>query len=457
MMDCRTCEPTLIDLVHSELATDAAREAHAHLATCASCRASFETLVAATKLAAQLPLVEPPPHVATRVMELAEAHARDVAARQRVVAPQPTPWQALLDFVGRLATRPQVAMATIMVLIVAVGFWSLPRLRRQASPPVAGVVVNPEPEGEAAPGTGVEPAERLDLKVDMRARRIRSKDGLPAPAAAPSAIAAAPQPSAPAANEALAARDKNADDPLAALDDVDLGEVGRKELAEKTARRASGGSAVGAGSSRELAQGLSAAGPAKAAASAAQQEAGKLRKGQASTRTNGDALARADEAQLRSREGGAIGALSSASAPEPEAKYATKSKPAARPQPKLDAESGFAQAPPPAGAAPAEARPAAEPTAPATTQATQSLADLLTSARAHAKRSGCLAASPDYQRLVSQAPNSAEAGSALIELAQCRRISGDVAGARSLLERATQIPEVAGRARALLADLPPAK
>src|SRR6185503_10940808 len=169
-------------------------EAHAHLATCASCRASFETLTAATRLAAQLPLVEPPPHVAGRVMELAEAHAREAIARQRVAAPRPTPWQALLDFVGRLATRPQVAMATVMVLIVAVGLWSLPRLRHE--PAVAGgVVVNPEPEGEAAPSPGVEPAERLDLKVDMRAGRIRSKDA-PVAAAAPAepAMAAAPEP-----------------------------------------------------------------------------------------------------------------------------------------------------------------------------------------------------------------------------------------------------------------------
>jgi hypothetical protein len=451
MMDCRTCEPTLIDLVHSELATDAAREAHAHLATCASCRASFETLVAATKLAAQLPMVDPPPHVAPRVMELAEAHARDVAARQRVVAPQPTPWQALLDFVGRLATRPQVAMATIMVLIVAVGFWSLPRLRRQASPPVAGVVVNPEPEGEAAPGTGVEPAERLDLKVDLRARRIRSKDGLPAPTAAPSAVAAAPQPATPAANGVLAERDKKADDPLATLDDVDLGEVGRKELTEKPARRASGGSAVGAGSAREFAQGPSA--PAKAAAPTPLQDAAKLRKGKASTASSSDALARSNQ---NASEGPVLGERSAASSAEPEAKYATKSKPAARPQPKLEAESGFAQSPPPA-AATAEAAPA-EPTAQAASQAAApSPADLLTSARAHAKRSGCLAASPDYQRLVTRYPNSAEAGSALIELAQCRRISGDVAGARSLLNRATEIPEVAGRARALLADLPSGK
>jgi hypothetical protein len=450
MMDCRTCEPTLIDLVHSELATDAAREAHAHLATCASCRASFETLVAATKLAAQLPMVEPPPHVATRAMQLAEAHARDVAARQRAVAPQPTPWQALLDFVGRLATRPQVAMATIMVLIVAVGFWSLPRLRRQASPPVAGVVVNPEPEGEAAPGTGVEPAERLDLKVDMRARRIRSKDGLPAPTAAPSAVAAAPQ---PAADGVLAERDKNVDDPLATLDDVDLGEVGRKELAEKPARRASGGSAVGAGSARELAQGPST--PAKAAAPMPLQDEAKLRKGKESTASNSDAFARANQAAGRVLEGPVLGEGSAASSTEPETKYATKSKPAAPPQAKLDAESGFAQSPPPAASAELAA---AEPSEQAASQAVvPSPADLLTSARAHAKRSGCLAATPDYQRLVTRNPNSAEAGSALIELAQCRRISGDVAGARSLLNRATAIPEVAGRARALLADLPPAK
>lgn len=441
MMDCRTCEPTLIDLVHSELATDAAREAHAHLATCASCRTSFETLVAATRLAAQLPVVEPPPHVAARVMELAEAHARDVAARQRVATPQPTPWQALLDFVGRLATRPQVAMATIMVLIVAVGFWSLPRLRRQASPAVASVVVNPEPEGEAAPGTGVAPADRLDLKVDVRAGRIRSKDGMPVPAAAtPTAVAAVPAPTSPAADQALAERDKNADDPLATLDDLDLGEGANKQdtagsMPAKHARSAPASVAKPAVGDREFAQGPPPA--AAERASAPKEEA----KGAASDSSATERVASADQqAELRARrnEGAALGG---AAEPEPKLERKAAAKPkAAYPQAQTGAGQGFAQgAPMPA---------------PAQQPAAQSPADLLMAARAHAKRGGCLAAMPDYQRLVLKDPSSAEAGSALIELAQCRRNAGDIDVARALLRRATAIPEVAGRARALLATLP---
>jgi hypothetical protein len=440
MMDCRTCEPTLIDLVHSELATDAAREAHAHLATCATCRTSFETLVAATRLAAQLPVVEPPPHVAARVMELAEAHARDVAARQRVAAPQPTPWQALLDFVGRLATRPQVAMATIMVLIVAVGFWSLPRLRHQASPPVAGVVVNPEPEGEAAPGTGVAPADRLDLKVDVRAGRIRSKDGMPVPAAAPTAVAAVPAPTS-VADQALAERHKDADDPLATLDDLDLGEAANKQdtagsMPAKHARAETASVAKPAAGGREFAQGP----PAAAAASAAapKEEAAKVGKGAASDSSATERVASGDQqAQLRARrnEGAALG---EAAEPEPQLERNAAAKPkAAYPPAQTGAGQGFAQAAP---------MPAQQPAA-------QSPADLLTVARAHAKRGGCLAAMPDYQRLVLQDPTSAEAGSALIELAQCRRNAGDIDVARALLRRAAAIPEVAARARALLATL----
>ena len=82
-MDCRTCEPTLIDLVYSELATDAAREAHAHLAQCTSCRTSFERLVSAKRLAADLPLLEPPAGIEDRVLQMAEEHARATIARSR--------------------------------------------------------------------------------------------------------------------------------------------------------------------------------------------------------------------------------------------------------------------------------------------------------------------------------------------------------------------------------------
>jgi hypothetical protein len=424
-MDCRTCEPTLIDLVHSELATDAAREAHAHLATCASCRRSFETLIAATRMAAQMPLVEPPPHVAGRVMELAEAHAREAIARQRLAAPRPTPWQALLDFVGRLATRPQVAMATVMVLIVAVGLWSLPRLQRAPSA-TSGVVVNPEPpEGEAAPA-GVEPAEPLDLKVDMRAGRIRSKDGVPLaqPAAAPALPATEP------AAEQLAKGNRAAEDPFDTLDDVDLGEVAaRQNLADRDKKeRAREGKAKADLSEREFA----AAPPARRADKVADELA------QLGAESGPGGLGRSGQGTgTRARS-----ASTSTSAPAPAS--ATAPAKAAKPKPAAE-PTAVAEGSAVGGAAPAD-------------MAASSLATRLAAARALARENGCAKALPSYQRIVSAAPSSPEAGNALLEMAQCRRNAGDLDAARSLLKKATDVPAVSSRARAqleALEDAPP--
>jgi len=120
--------------------------------------------------------MEPPQAVGARLMQLAEEHANAAAVLRRQQARKPPrPWQSLLEFVGRFAMARQVGMATLMLLIVAVGLWSLPQLER--APLVdGGTVVNPEPSGEAAPSAGVQPAEPLDLKVDLRAGRIRSKE-----------------------------------------------------------------------------------------------------------------------------------------------------------------------------------------------------------------------------------------------------------------------------------------
>jgi hypothetical protein len=88
------------------------------------------------------------------------------------------------------------------------------------------------------------------------------------------------------------------------------------------------------------------------------------------------------------------------------------------------------------------------------TQAASSVASRLAGARALAIQKGCASALPSYRRIVSDAPTSSEAGNALIDMAQCRRKSGDLVVARGLLERATDVPAVASRARALLSELP---
>jgi hypothetical protein len=83
-------------------------------------------------------------------------------------------------------------------------------------------------------------------------------------------------------------------------------------------------------------------------------------------------------------------------------------------------------------------------------QAAPSQASLLVTARAIARDRGCAAALGAYERAIAAAPNSADAGAALIDMAVCKRSLGRTTEARAHLQRAAAIPSTASRARALL-------
>jgi hypothetical protein len=407
-MDCRTCEPTLIDLLHGELATDAAEEARAHLTQCSSCRGSMDKLAEALRVSERIPLLEPPQAVSARLMQLAEEQARTFAAQRQVaVRKPPSLWQRLLDFVGRFAMARQVGMATIMLLIVAVGVWSVPSLRRE--PAVAGgTVVNPDPTGEAAPSAGVQPAQPLDLQVDLRTRRIRSKEEESRMRAEEQrAVAVIAKPAEPAAAKG---------NPAAALDDLD-----RPELENAAAARASGAS------KRAVA--------AKAAPATDGRGQAELMARTAATAS--PAAEAALPAPYPAASGGAARSDSTPAVPK------SASDPYA-----LGVER--ARAGDPSGALQAYRLAQSQ-----TTDAGLRRKAELGSARALAELRGCAGALASYQQLVDSAPVSAEAGEALLEMARCRTQRGETGLARELLERAERIPQAARRAAAMLATLPP--
>lgn len=399
-MDCRTCQPSLIDLLHGELALEAAEQVRAHIAHCTNCKGALDKLAQGLQHARQLPLADPPQAVTARLLQLADEQAkRAVAARKPRGAP--TVWQGLLDFVGRMAAARQVGMVTIMLLIVAVGLWSLPQLKHT---PIAagGTVVHPDESGEAAPSTGVEPAEPLDLKVDLRAGRIRSRDEAPALVDVPAIAAEQPyavDPAAPPGGDAQrAARPARS---AGALD---------KEAAR--AAEAGGGLA----SARELRQARkpSAAAPAPFP-------------------RNSDAKKSAASKEERDAE--PLAAVSPAPAAAPafrddllEASVRGRAE-------------GESSAGPPQTSKQASGRAAVSPA--------------LTAARSTAATRGCMAAVPEYERAVREAPTSPAAGEALIEMARCVQ-ARDAQRARALLARAAQIPQVARRASDMLARIPAA-
>ena len=417
-MDCRTCQPTLIDLLHGELAIDAAEEAEAHLKQCQSCRSAFDKLSLGIRAARNLPLMDPPQAVGARLMQLAEEHANAAAVLRRQQARKPPrAWQSLLEFVGRFAMARQVGMATLMLLIVAVGLWSLPQLER--APLVdGGTVVNPEPSGEAAPSTGVQPAEPLDLKVDLRAGRIRSKEEEQSAALHDTAsVAEATAKAEPGLAAAKLERMGEADR-VSAHDDLSASREGAKSLSKRQRRAESKSSAAGVDTLAQL-EGYGRAdkgggsGPIAQARGRAEEE--RAFPASNAARAAAPPVAPASPAQAPARGSdelldGTPARASNSDAPATQRE--SSRKPAA----------SSAPAKPKAGAAAETATTAAD----------------------------CGASLSRHQEIVAADPASAQAGESLLAMARCRTQRGERALARALLERAARNVHVASRARALL-------
>jgi TolA-binding protein len=156
-MDCATCEDRLIDLLYEELEPDQAEEARSHLAQCEACQSSYEGLADAHRLVEAMPMEPAPASAHHAIMAAARAKAAGEATAGAASRSQEDehrgPAGAFLDWLRGLALGPQVAMATVMLLMVAIGLWHVPQEGgvREGSE----VVVAPDPAGEAAPSQEV--------------------------------------------------------------------------------------------------------------------------------------------------------------------------------------------------------------------------------------------------------------------------------------------------------------
>src|SRR5882757_3500821 len=120
-MDCTQCEPVLLDLCYGELAPAHEREVRAHIHECPACRKALSRLEAGQALARHLPDEAPSAESTDRILRAAQAHLRQ----------RGTPFerfQGFLESMARIAMTRQVAMATMSLLIVFVGLWSIPEL-----------------------------------------------------------------------------------------------------------------------------------------------------------------------------------------------------------------------------------------------------------------------------------------------------------------------------------------
>lgn len=242
----------LLDVAYAECSPAEDAAVRTHIAGCPPCASDLARIQAGLAFAAALPTLEPRVRTTESILAQARAQARSVrplGQAPRGATPVPSSLaDRIREFLGQFAMGRQVAMATTMILVAAVGLWFVPQTRHQEL--AVGHVVNPDPDGEAGPSDGIVPAAPLDL--DLRQGRIRARSDEPERrrerAAAPSAesialsgdpseldqskakgeIAAesvAPRRDAPAGNEAepaaLSERSALADDALAATDERD--------------------------------------------------------------------------------------------------------------------------------------------------------------------------------------------------------------------------------------------
>jgi TolA-binding protein len=177
-MTCEKCKVDLLSLVYGEFEPSEAEGMHRVIANCSSCSAEFEKLRRTVRLTRQLEELEPPSALDRALLERARAHVAEAKAASRakpaVDDERVGLWAALLRWIGTFAMGPQVAMATLMLLVIGIGLWYLPD--RTPSESATGTVVH-APDNEGLPVE--EPAtatEELGAQAEEGAIQLDEED-----------------------------------------------------------------------------------------------------------------------------------------------------------------------------------------------------------------------------------------------------------------------------------------
>jgi TolA-binding protein len=180
-MDCEAVTDRLIDLLYEELDQADAEKARAHLSGCESCAAAFDRMSSGRELASMLKMEEPPSAVRVSVLAAARERAMDRASRPEPARePARAParevereevglWAAFVRWLGGFAMGPQVAMATMLLLMVGIGLWYLPELREHDPTDDNAILDSTD---EVGPSATLEPAQPLELEADPRTGRM---------------------------------------------------------------------------------------------------------------------------------------------------------------------------------------------------------------------------------------------------------------------------------------------
>ena len=203
-MTCEHANELLTELVCGELDAVQEAEVRAHAAGCATCGPELAKFGRVLRAAESIPLDEPSPQVELRVMQAArEAVSRRAGAAQAIDSDSPvSAFRAWLDRLGSWAMSPQVAMASVLLLVVGIGLYALPLSQQtsapamlplaeesdETAPPAASAAAAPAAQAPASPMAaaesdapeearrlGDEAAEKATVGLDSQRSRMASE------------------------------------------------------------------------------------------------------------------------------------------------------------------------------------------------------------------------------------------------------------------------------------------
>ncbi len=130
-MTCEACRDAITDLVCDELDETERAEVLAHAASCEACSLELSRFRAVLGAAAEIPLEAPSPRLRAAVMDaarqaLTQGGSKEAPARRAEVGSLLSRLRALIERLSVWAMSPQVAMASVLILMVGIGLYALP-------------------------------------------------------------------------------------------------------------------------------------------------------------------------------------------------------------------------------------------------------------------------------------------------------------------------------------------
>ena len=176
-VNCDDAEKAVLDMAYGEVELARVADLEVHYASCPSCADALAKVKRGVALGHQLRREAAPSMSvvlqAARERAAATRAAKSVEAEPQVVTIRETkteaPFEGFFAWLGRVAMGPQLGVATVLLVVVGLGLWYLPRLRAPSALEVATL----EPD----PATGAEtqalaPADPLELTHDPRTGRV---------------------------------------------------------------------------------------------------------------------------------------------------------------------------------------------------------------------------------------------------------------------------------------------